>query len=110
MSPAPAKLAQQVGVCVSFQTWGGESEILSGSPGSAGQHRSSTSLFLSLHTEEIIPPRAVVASEEMDYRWRVVGNAGNLRYATVHRACWDSWVGRILPSAVGKINNGETRD
>lgn len=33
MSPAPAKLAQQVGVCVSFQTWGGESEICQALPG-----------------------------------------------------------------------------
>lgn len=33
MSPALAKLAQQVGVCVSFQTWGGESEICQALPG-----------------------------------------------------------------------------
>lgn len=33
MSPAPAKLAQQVGVCVSFQTWGAESEICQALPG-----------------------------------------------------------------------------
>lgn len=63
------------------------------------------SLFLSLHTEKIIPPRTV-ASEEMNCRWRMIRKAGNLRFITVSRACRDLWVGKILPSVVGKINDG----
>ena len=75
-------------------------------PVPADQHGRSMSLFVSLPTEKITPPRTV-ASEEMNCRWRMVRKAGNLRFITVSGACRDLWVGRILPSAVGKINNGE---